>query len=93
VAILIVLAMVLLAALAWLAGTARAEVAGSGPRPGAMYRGLAPVIVRPGQSLWDIAAQAEPAADPRGVIQEIIDLNALRGMSVQPGERLWVPRN
>jgi hypothetical protein len=85
-------AMVLVAALAWLAGTARAEAAGSGARPGAVHRSLSSVIVRPGQSLWEIAAQAEPNADPRGVIQEIIDLNALRGMLVQPGERLWVPR-
>jgi hypothetical protein len=92
VAVLIAGAMVLVAALAWLAGTARADTAGHGSSPGAVYRSLNAVIVRPGQSLWAIAAQAEPSADPRSVIQEIIDLNALHGMSVQPGQRLWVPR-
>jgi LysM repeat protein len=46
----------------------------------------------PGQSLWSIASQYDPAADPRGVIQQIIDLNALSGTSVQPGQHLWLPR-
>jgi hypothetical protein len=57
-----------------------------------VYHNLTKVVVQPGESLWAIAAQAEPAADPRNVIQEIIDLNALGGSSIQPGERLWVPR-
>jgi hypothetical protein len=26
------------------------------------------------------------------VIQQIIDLNALGGTSVQPGQHLWIPR-
>jgi hypothetical protein len=92
VAVLMMGAMVLVAALAWLAGTARADAAGSGSPPAAVYHSLRAVVVRPGQSLWEIAAQAAPSADPRGVIQEIIDVNALSGMSVQPGQRLWVPR-
>jgi hypothetical protein len=46
----------------------------------------------PGQSLWSLATQYVPAADPRNVIQEIVDLNALSGTSVQPGQRLWLPR-
>jgi len=50
------------------------------------------VVVHPGQTLWSIASQAEPTADPRVVMQQIIDLNALRGTSIEPGQRLWVPR-
>jgi hypothetical protein len=50
------------------------------------------VVVRPGQSLWSIALWAQPAADPRVIVQEIIDLNALHGAAVQAGERLWVPK-
>ena len=92
VAVFMMGAMVLVAVLAWLAGTARADAAGSGSPPAAVYHSLRAVVVRPGQSLWEIAAQAAPSADPRGVIQEIIDVNALSGMSVQPGQRLWVPR-
>lgn len=49
-------------------------------------------MVHPGQTLWSIAVQAQPSADPRIVVQQIIDLNALSGSSVEPGEHLWVPR-
>jgi LysM repeat protein len=85
-----------LAVLAWLAGTtASAQAAGNaggGTPPGAVYASLTPVVVQPGQSLWSIALRVQPAADPRRVIAEIIDLNGLRGTGLQPGERLWVPR-
>ena len=89
---LITASVVLVAALAWLAGTARADVAGSGAPSSAVYHSLRSVVVLPGQSLWTIATQAEPSADPRSVIQQIIDLNALGGTSVHPGQRLLIPR-
>jgi hypothetical protein len=89
---LITASMVLVAALAWLAGTARADAAGSGVPSSAVYHSLRSVIVLPGQSLWSIATRYEPRSDPRNVIQEIIDLNALSGTSVQPGQHLWLPR-
>jgi hypothetical protein len=92
VAALIIAGMVLVAALAWLAGTARADAAGSGVPSSAVYHSLRSVVVMPGQSLWSIASQDDPGADPRGVIQQIIDLNALSGTSVQPGQHLWLPR-
>jgi hypothetical protein len=89
---LVMAVMLLVAAVAWIAGATRADAARSGPSASAVYRTLNSVVVQPGQSLWMIAAQAEPGADPRGVIQEIIDLNALGGTSIQPGQHLWVPR-
>jgi LysM domain len=89
---LVLAAMLAVAALAWLAGAARADAAGSGASLSSVHHNLRSVVVRPGESLWTIAAQAEPTADPRSVIQEIIDLNALGGTSIQPGQRLWVPR-
>jgi hypothetical protein len=92
VATLLAASMVLVAALAWLAGTARADTAGRGVPSRAVYHSLRSVVVQPGQSLWSIATQYEPASDPRGVIQEIIDLNALSGTSVQPGKHLLLPR-
>ncbi|HXZ71658.1 MAG TPA: LysM peptidoglycan-binding domain-containing protein [Streptosporangiaceae bacterium] len=82
-----------LVVLAWLAVAARvAQAADGGSPPGAVYQNLTSVVVHPGQTLWSIASQAEPTADPRVVMQQIIDLNALRGTSVEPGQRLWVPR-
>ena len=92
VAILLAAVSLLLAALAWMAIAARAQAADSGPPPGAVYQNLTSVVVHPGQTLWSIASQAEPSADPRVVMQQIIDLNALQGSSVEPGQRLWVPR-
>ena len=89
---LLTASMVLVAALAWLAGTAKADAAGSGVPSSAVYHSLRSVIVLPGQSLWSIATRYEPGSDPRNVIQEIIDLNALSGTSVQPGQQLWLPR-
>ena len=89
---LITASMVLVAALAWLAGTAKADASGSGVPSSAVYHSLRSVIVLPGQSLWSIATRYEPRSDPRNVIQEIIDLNALNGTSVQPGQHLWLPR-
>jgi hypothetical protein len=50
------------------------------------------VVVRPGETLWSIAVRTDPAADPRAVIHEIIDDNALRGPAIQAGQVLWVPR-
>jgi LysM domain len=82
-----------LAVLAWLAIAARgAQAADGGQSPGAVYQNLTSVVVHPGQTLWSIASQAEPTADPRAVMQQIIELNALHGTNVVPGQRLWVPR-
>lgn len=58
----------------------------------AAQQGLAQVTVRPGQSLWSVAESADPAADTRVVIQQIIELNGLTGNVVFAGQRLWVPR-
>lgn len=92
VASLVTAVMVLVAAVAWLAGTARADASGSGVPSSAVYHSLRSVVVMPGQSLWSIVTKYEPTADPGSAIQEIVTLNALRNTSVQPGEHLWLPR-
>jgi hypothetical protein len=53
---------------------------------------LAQVTVHPGQSLWSVAESADPNADTRVVIQQIIELNSLTGNTVFAGQRLWIPR-
>lgn len=58
----------------------------------AARQGLAQVTVHPDQSLWSVAESADPAADTRVVIQQIIELNGLTGNVVFAGQRLWVPR-
>ena len=59
---------------------------------GSPYQGMRQVVVRSGQSLWSIAARAEPGADPRIVIPQIVSANSLAGEAIYPGEQLWVPR-
>jgi ferric-dicitrate binding protein FerR (iron transport regulator) len=56
------------------------------------YAGMRQVVVEPGQTLWSLAAAAEPAADPRLVIQQIMETNALSGPTVYAGQQLWIPR-
>jgi hypothetical protein len=59
------------------------------PRGG--YQGMHQIVVRPGQTLWSIAAAAEPSADPRNVVQEIMSVNALADPTISAGQVLWVP--
>jgi hypothetical protein len=72
------------------AGQAQASSHGGPARP--WRAGMARVVVRPGQTLWGIAAQADPGADPRSIIPQIITINSLRGTSISVGQVLWVPR-
>jgi hypothetical protein len=86
-----VAAALLLAALS-LAIAASAQ-ATSHPLPSrAAQQNLTQVTVRPGQSLWSVAENADPGADTRAVIQQIVELNGLTGDVVVAGQRLWVPR-
>jgi hypothetical protein len=75
----------------WLGTAARAQASGHGQPAGAGYHGLVRVVVQPGQTLWSIAAAAEPSARTAAVIQQIIDANALRSGTLYAGELLWVP--
>jgi len=90
---LVALAVASLATLIWLAIAGQAQAAGSVGAGGAgAGHSMLRVVVRPGETLWAIAVRADPAADPRTVIQQIIDDNALRGTAIQVGQVLWVPR-
>jgi LysM domain len=71
-----------------LAGGAQASSHGAA---GAGYHGMRRMVVEPGQTLWSIASAAQPAADPRLVIQQITTANSLSGASIYAGEQLWVP--
>jgi hypothetical protein len=75
-----------------LAVTSGAQASSHGLPPSAVRAGMRQVVVKPGQSLWSVALNAEPKADPRVVIQQIMEFNALGSQVVVPGESLWVPR-
>ncbi len=51
------------------------------------------VTVRPGDSLWSIAAaHTRSNADLQEVVDRISDANRLEGGALQPGERLRIPQ-
>jgi LysM domain len=68
------------------------RAAGSAVTAGTAGHSMTRIVVQPGQTLWTIAMRADPQADPRQVVQQIIAANALRGGSIQAGQRLLVPR-
>jgi len=89
---LTILAATAVAVVLWLSLAAGAQAASHGQPARAGYLGMTRIVVRPGQTLWSIASAAEPSADPRIVIQQIMDANSLGGTSIRAGELLWVPK-
>ena len=51
------------------------------------------VVVKPGETLWQIAARELPGADTRDSVARIRTLNALEGRSIQAGQTLAIPAN
>ena len=49
------------------------------------------VTVASGQSLWQLAGEIAPQADPRDVIAQVVELNALTSQDVYAGQELAVP--
>jgi hypothetical protein len=90
--VLTVLAAVCAVFALWLGTAARAQASGHGQQAGSGYRGLVRIVVQPGQTLWSIAAAAEPSARTAAVIQQIVDANSLRSGTLYAGQLLWVPR-
>lgn len=49
-------------------------------------------IVEAGQTLWQIASEVDPSADPRETINRILDLNSLSNSAqIHAGQALIVP--
>jgi nucleoid-associated protein YgaU len=77
----------------WMSVAGSVQASSHGSAQGSPYQGMTQVVVRPGQTLWSIAAAAEPSGNLWAVVQQIINVNALSSASVQAGQLLWVPRN
>jgi len=90
--VVVAVAVALLLAALSLVIAASAQATNHPLAPHGAQQNLAQVTVRPGQSLWSVAETADPHADTRAVIQQIVELNGLSGDVVFAGQRLWVPR-
>jgi LysM domain len=92
-AVVTVLIVALIAGLALAIALVAAGGAQASPgHPGARHQGMHEIVIRPGQTLWSIASAAEPTADPRLVVQQIMRANGLTTADVEVGQLLWVPR-
>jgi nucleoid-associated protein YgaU len=50
------------------------------------------IVVKPGQTLWDIAGKIAPGKDPREVVAQIEDLNSMSDPGeLIAGQPLFVP--
>ena len=88
-----VLAALVAAAAIWI-GTAGSVQASSGhAASGSPYQGMTQIVVPPGQTLWSVAAAAEPSGDSWDVVQQIMNVNALNGPEIHAGELLWIPKS
>jgi nucleoid-associated protein YgaU len=92
VGVLVVITFVVATGLIWLLVASQAQAADHVQSGQVTTQALRKVVVRPGETLWGIAVAVDPTADPRAVIQEIIEQNALAGTTIQAGQVLWVPR-
>ncbi len=81
-------ALVLLAGL-WVGARHGARAMSGGGRGPVVARES--VIVGPGDTLWGIAVRTRPGVDPRVTVQRMIDLNALPGAVVNPGQKVYIP--
>jgi hypothetical protein len=73
------------------AAASAAQAADHRASPGTAGHSLSRIVVQPGQTLWSIAVRADPHADPRLVVQQIMVANSLPGGSLRAGQRLLVP--
>ncbi len=58
---------------------------------GAPGESFSTMTVGAGESLWSIAEQIAPGADPRDVVDDIVRLNALEGVTVSAGQQIAIP--
>jgi nucleoid-associated protein YgaU len=90
---LIGIAVAAVAAVIWLAVAGQAQASGNAKAGRSGGGTVARVVVKPGQTLWGIAAQVDPGADPRVIIPQIVEMNSLRSTAISVGQVLWVPRS
>ena len=82
-------ALAIILAMATVGATGVTRALGEDRRP-AMARSRT-YVVRSGDTLWSIALRTDPTADPRTVVDELVEANRLGSASIAPGQRLVLP--
>lgn len=49
------------------------------------------LTVEAGESLWALATEIAPTADPRDVISDILAFNGMSSSQIEPGQQLAIP--
>lgn len=88
----VMLVVIATATVLWMTAAGSVQASSQGGTSAPPYQGMTQVVVRPGQTLWSIAATAEPSANTWAVVQQITEVNALNGTAVHAGQQLWVPK-
>jgi hypothetical protein len=88
--IVVVCAVALVLLVGLMVGARHRARATSGGDPGPVTPGES-VVVGQHDTLWGIAVRSRPDVDPRITVQRMIDLNALPGAIVNPGQRVYIP--
>ncbi|MCU1597451.1 MAG: hypothetical protein JWQ47_1190 [Glaciihabitans sp.] len=52
---------------------------------------LQTITMPAGESLWQVATEIAPKADPRDFIADVVSVNQLSSTNVQPGQTLEIP--
>jgi hypothetical protein len=66
---------------------------GGGAAPASKSSAPRAVVVRPGQTLWDLADRYAPeGVDPRAYVDTVIQINHLEGGPPAAGERIRLPK-
>lgn len=49
------------------------------------------ITIESGQTLWDLAEQVAPDANPQEWMQDVVNLNGLTSTDLKPGQRIALP--
>lgn len=60
-------------------------------RPDARPVSRGSYVVRPGDSVWDIAERISPGSDPRPLVDAIVETNDLDPSALMPGQTIVIP--
>ncbi|WP_207391331.1 LysM peptidoglycan-binding domain-containing protein [Streptomonospora litoralis] len=85
-----VLATGVLAGLFVAVATGGASASGA-PTESALTEAPSTVVVRDGDTLWEIAQRVRPGDDPRSTVHEIVRVNSLSESELEPGQELVMP--